>query len=749
MSFRKLFLGTGLLITALSGALLSSAQTVTINLSEELQEIRGFGGMSHTTWIRDLNEDNREKAFGNDPGEIGLSILRIHIDPAANNFNLEVPTALHAYKNGAQVFATPWNAPDAVLDKSSTQSKVDPTKYGEYVAHLNSFNTFMENNGVPLYAISVQNEPDYGEWTRWTSAEMVNFLSNYGQDIQNRVMAPESFQFRRDYTDPILNNEKAAENVDIIGGHIYGGGLSDYALARAKGKDVWMTEHLLGSDANDINDWNLALVVAKEINDCMKANFNAYIWWYIRRFYCLITEDGNISDKGYVMSQYSKFVRPGAVRVKVDDSKVSMTDVTAYKTDTSLVFVVVNRDSKNKEVVFNLEGSNIEKLTKFTSSSTKKLENEGDITISEGTFGSVIDAKSVTTFTSYSRNGGRHGNQKPTSNAGEDIIIKDSLGTGVVSVKLDGSLSSDSDGEIVYYSWSRNGEQVSSEPTLDLSVLIGEFDVVLTVTDNDGATDSDTIHLSMESTNSTEIWLEAECGTIGKTWKKLTDNTASNKSYIVTTDGKESTGSASTNADDIAEYEFTTSERGKYKIWGRVITPSANDDSYWVKVDTSDWVMWNSIPSGTSWHWDDVHNQSGDNTVYYELEPGDHVLSICIREDGAKLDKILIANTGITPTEVGSEADNCEPVTNSACILKDDIESVEVYPNPTSGRVKVIWKEKFNYLKVYNSTGKMVIYKEYSEEINMSDEIIDQGKGIYLMVIGNDKKYTVKKLMVE
>ena len=35
----------------------------------------------------------------------------------------------------------------------------------------------MRNNGVNLYAISVQNEPDYAsEWTWWTSTEIVNFL---------------------------------------------------------------------------------------------------------------------------------------------------------------------------------------------------------------------------------------------------------------------------------------------------------------------------------------------------------------------------------------------------------------------------------------------------------------------------------------------------------------------------------------------------------------------------------------------
>jgi glucuronoarabinoxylan endo-1,4-beta-xylanase len=35
----------------------------------------------------------------------------------------------------------------------------------------------MKNNGVNLYAISVQNEPDYAsDWAWWTPPDMLNFM---------------------------------------------------------------------------------------------------------------------------------------------------------------------------------------------------------------------------------------------------------------------------------------------------------------------------------------------------------------------------------------------------------------------------------------------------------------------------------------------------------------------------------------------------------------------------------------------
>jgi glucuronoarabinoxylan endo-1,4-beta-xylanase len=706
--------------------------------------------MNHTSWVKDLNEDNRAKAFGNAPGEMGLSILRVHIDPNKDRFIEQVSSTTFAIKQGAKVFGTPWNAPDEALDTTATESRVDPSKYELYAAHLNSFNTFMKNNGASLYAISVQNEPDYGDWTRWTSSEMVNFLKDYGQNIDNRVMAPESFQFRRDFTDPILNDSAAAANVEIIGGHIYGGGLMDYPLAREKGKEVWMTEHLLGSDPGDVNDWNLAMVVGNEINDCMNANFNAYVWWYIRRFYGLITDDGNITDKGYVMSQYTKFIRPGAVRVDALTASVLNVEVSAFKTDTSLVIVVLNNNIDAVSLDFNVLNGTFEKLTQFTSSDTKKVVNEGEIAISGGAFSATLDASSITTFTTSAINGGKQGNIKPVAVAGDDLNLDDIEGIGIAVIKLDGSLSSDTDGEISNYSWSLDGQQISWETTHELTISIGEYDLVLTVTDNDGATDTDTLHIALTNNNTDEIWFEAECGTVGATWNLLEDENASDSRYVETPAGIESLASASTNPDDLLVYTFTTTETGSYKVWARVIAPNANDDSYWVKVDTSSWAMWNGIPSGADWHWDDVHDQSNDNPLFYMLEPGEHTLSICMREDGAKLDKILVTNTGTAPTDLGSEAISCKPEEPIGIKHGQNNKSaVTVYPNPSTGKVTIQSAIGFNSLNVINSLGQSVYHKNYINNAEGVNEVVDLEQGLYLIILRNENSTTVNKLIIE
>src|SRR5690606_23028612 len=117
-------------------------------------------------------------------------------------------------------------------------------------------------------------------------------------------------------------------HTDIIGGHIYGGGTAAYPLAEEKGKEIWMTEHYTTSDRS-ANIWPDALEVGKEMQRVMKVGWNAYIWWQIKRYYSPIHDGvdadtdnfddralvGSVTKRGYIMSQFARFVRPGYSRI--------------------------------------------------------------------------------------------------------------------------------------------------------------------------------------------------------------------------------------------------------------------------------------------------------------------------------------------------------------------------------------------------------------------------------------------------
>ncbi len=96
-------------------------------------------------------------------------------------------------------------------------------------------------------------------------------------------------------------------------------------------------------------------------------------------------------------------------------------------------------------------------------------------------------------------------NQDPVADAGNIINVTDEDDNGSETVQLDGSDSYDEDGTIVSYSWTLNGNTIGTTASLNYSFNVGTHTVVLTVTDNGGATSSDqlTVIVSEATTDPT------------------------------------------------------------------------------------------------------------------------------------------------------------------------------------------------------------------------------------------------------
>ncbi|MHA7966499.1 carbohydrate-binding protein [Paenibacillus sp. CAU 1782] len=396
----------------------SAATDVVVNLSSEKQLIRGFGGMNHPAWIGDLTASQRDTAFGNGQNQLGFSILRIYVDPNPNNWYREVATAQRALQLGAIVFASPWNPPNDMIETfnrngDTNAKRLRYDKYAAYAQHLNDFVTYMKNNGVDLYAISVQNEPDYAhDWTWWTPQEMLRFMKENAGSIQGtRVMAPESFSYLKNMSDPILNDPQALANMDILGAHTYGTQFNNfpYPLFKQKGagKELWMTEVYYPNSSSSADLWPEALDVAYHIHhNLVDAEFQAYLWWYIRRSYGPMKEDGTISKRGYSMAHYSKFVRPGYVRVDATKNPETNVFTSAYKGDNKVVIVAVNRSASAVSQNFVLQNGNASTTASWITDATRNLAAGPNLTISNGAFTAQLPARSVTTFVANLSGGG-------------------------------------------------------------------------------------------------------------------------------------------------------------------------------------------------------------------------------------------------------------------------------------------------------------------------------------------------------
>lgn len=90
-------------------------------------------------------------------------------------------------------------------------------------------------------------------------------------------------------------------------------------------------------------------------------------------------------------------------------------------------------------------------------------------------------------------------NLPPEANAGSDQVVTDTDGNGTQPITLNGSLSTDSDGSIIQYRWNRGGTLLASSslPTSNIVLPVGVHDIMLTVTDDDSATDTDMVTITV------------------------------------------------------------------------------------------------------------------------------------------------------------------------------------------------------------------------------------------------------------
>ncbi|NLF32925.1 MAG: hypothetical protein GX591_18820 [Planctomycetes bacterium] len=84
-------------------------------------------------------------------------------------------------------------------------------------------------------------------------------------------------------------------------------------------------------------------------------------------------------------------------------------------------------------------------------------------------------------------------NLAPAANAGTDQSLTDDDGDGVERVTLDGSASFDPDGAVVGWTWTENDQVIADGASATLELALGVHTILLTVTDDQGASDTDAV----------------------------------------------------------------------------------------------------------------------------------------------------------------------------------------------------------------------------------------------------------------
>ena len=418
------------------GALPATTNCV-VNWTNICQRIDGFGASS--AWDSAWTTAQADLFFSTNTGivytdnlgttttntGIGLSLLRNHIAPANSTASIATPTTVEtnimllAQTRGARVWSTPWTPaagfknPAEVDGGGYLGSGANATNLA-YASQLANYVVSMRNQGINLYAISIQNEPDAQVTTyescNWTAQQIHDFTTNLynalvaSNVVATKIMLPESENWQDPSNLTVTAMSDSTSNlVGIVADHNYDGANGPATLTKnSYGKALWETEvSLLSGSDSSINN---GVYYAQRIFLFMTvAQVNAWHYWWLVSGAAgnegLMDNNAAITKRLFTVGNYSRFVRPGYYRIGVSNN--ALTSISAYKDTNSGSFAIVAVNSAFTTVtqVFNLASfPAVGSVTPWITSSNLSLASQSAVSVAGSAFTYALPALSVVTF---------------------------------------------------------------------------------------------------------------------------------------------------------------------------------------------------------------------------------------------------------------------------------------------------------------------------------------------------------------
>ncbi len=417
-------------------------QSATVTWTTTYQTIDGFGAGCFSITPCDNMTAAQAQSFFDPVNGIGLSLFRdqVETDTSSCSSTCVFPasqTITYALTYGVKVFGTPLSPPASMKSNGSTicntgsgNGSLDTASYAAYATYLKNYATqFKSTFGVSPVAISVQNEPEYCPTTYdgavYTGAQIQTFVkSNLGPALSGTgvpIMIPEDGNWTTvgTYADSCMTDSSCSPYISYVAAHDYlqqeGLPLSDITSYGNQGSaHFWITESGNGgvpwATSNAMTGTSGALYWAQSIHHSLTAgNVNGWMFYrFIDDLYATSTygfvQSDNLTDYSsifYTVGNWSKFVRPGWVRIDATANPISGVYVTAFKDPSAggFAIVAVNQNSSLANLGVSLAGfPSVTTVTPTLTSANANLVDQSNVDASTGQFSYSLPANSVVTF---------------------------------------------------------------------------------------------------------------------------------------------------------------------------------------------------------------------------------------------------------------------------------------------------------------------------------------------------------------
>jgi glucosylceramidase len=393
----------------------ASPADVVIDVAQKYQTMEGFGAAltGSSAWLirNKLNPQQRAallgELFGPPPG-LNFNLLRVtigasdfslqhytlddlaagQVDPQLQHFNLAadlrdvVPLmqAILAIRPQLRIIASPWSAPAWM---KTSANLISGTLFEEYEAtyanYLVRYVDTLRKYGIPVFALTVQNEPTFLPLT-YPGMELpdkvrARIIGQYlGPALASRRPRTLILGWDHNWDAPgqplsVLADPDAARYIDGIAWHCYSGNASAQSKVHRAfpKKSVYLTE-CSGGDWPSSKNGELMLFARNVVMDAVKNWARGVVYWNValdeqhgphaggcdacKGVVTIDAGTGAVSrnDEYYAFAHFSRFVLPGAVRVKSSAASGGIDNVAFQNPDGAVVLVVVNGNAQTHRV---------------------------------------------------------------------------------------------------------------------------------------------------------------------------------------------------------------------------------------------------------------------------------------------------------------------------------------------------------------------------------------------------------------